>query len=224
LKTQHWDGLPGPVQEIIDRIQVRAHTLSERIRDILILGDLRSESVRKNEVAPIGIDSLIRQVVDDLAEKAASRKLSVAMKIDALSVHSDAKQLMTLFSNLIANAIYYSPEGGSIEISTIEADDGTHVSIADHGIGISEKAMPLIFDEYYRTPEGAQFNKQSTGLGLSIVKQISINLGLRIRVESTLGKGSTFAVTIPHKTGVSNQPEEIGVWQRSGSSMMTWNK
>jgi len=73
------------------------------------------------------------------------------------------KQLGILFSNLVANAIFYSKEGGSVEVSARRNTGGIRVSISDHGIGIKAEALPHIFDEYYRAKEAARFDKLSTG-------------------------------------------------------------
>jgi signal transduction histidine kinase len=71
--------------------------------------------------------------------------------------------------------------------------------VQDRGIGIKEEALPHIFEEYYRTKEAARFNRHSTGLGLSIVKEIAQNLDLRIRVESEAGEGTIFRVYLPEE-------------------------
>jgi signal transduction histidine kinase len=84
-----------------------------------------------------------------------------------------------------------------VEISAREEADEVRVLVADHGIGIREEVLPRIFDEFFRTKEGARFNRMSTGLGLAIVKEIARRYGLRIRVTSELGKGTTFEVAIP---------------------------
>ena len=82
-----------------------------------------------------------------------------------------------------------------------EKNNSSEVSIKviDHGIGIRDDALPHIFDEYYRTKEGAKFNKTSTGLGLSMVKEIANKYGINIIVTSEIDKGTTFEVIFPKK-------------------------
>jgi signal transduction histidine kinase len=84
-----------------------------------------------------------------------------------------------------------------VEISAREEKDEVRVLVTDHGIGIRDEALPHIFDEFYRTKEGARFNRMSTGLGLAIVKEIARHFGLRITVSSEQEKGTTFEVAIP---------------------------
>ena len=113
------------------------------------------------------------------------------------TVIGDRRQLTILFSNLLANAVFYSHEGGRVEVSSVIDGNEVCVRVEDHGIGIAPEALPRIFDEYFRTKEGSRFNKRSTGLGLSIVSKIVHNLHLRIKVASEQGKGTMFEVIIP---------------------------
>ncbi len=82
-------------------------------------------------------------------------------------------------------------------VSAQEHNSHVCVSVVDQGIGISDEALPQIFDEYYCAKEGAKFNKSATGLGLAIVKRVVVNLALRLEVVSEVGKGTSFEITIP---------------------------
>ncbi|MEI7436801.1 MAG: sensor histidine kinase, partial [bacterium] len=110
---------------------------------------------------------------------------------------SDPKQLKILFLNLISNAILYSRNGGTVEVGIEKEAARAKVRVADHGIGISENALPHIFEDFYRAQEAAVFNPNSTGLGLAIVRQIVRNLHLAIVVESEQDKGTVFNLFIP---------------------------
>ncbi len=194
LKYQFWDDVPSSVRTIIDRIDMRALTLRERIKDILILGDLKSRSETPKKSVPVDLKALVHDVLEELQEKAEGRKIDFNVNVPNQKVVGDREQFAILFSNLVANAISYSNEGGSVEVDT-EYDAGDIcVRVRDHGIGIREDALPHIFDEYFRTNEAAKFNRLSTGLGLAIVKVIAQNYSLGIRVNSELGKGTEFEV------------------------------
>ena len=197
LKLQHWEKIDESVRNLISRIQVRAQTLSERIRDILILGDLHAGEPEDGAPALTQLQEVFESVAEDLAEKAADRSVSLEMDVPSLTVRAGKKQLCILFSNLVANGISYSQEGGAVKVSARRSADSVCVSVSDDGIGIRDEALPHIFDEYYRSKEAARFNKLSTGLGLAIVKRIATNLGLLVRVSSELGEGTTFEVAIP---------------------------
>lgn len=197
LKSQHWENLSGAVKAIIERIDQRAQTLRERIRDILILGDLKSRAVKDSRLEPVDLKECVDEVVEELAEKAESRDVRLNIQVPGITVFSNAEQLAILCSNLVSNAIFYSHEGGEVSVAARPEDGNVCLSVSDRGIGIKEEAFPHIFDEYYRTKEAARFNRNSTGLGLSIVKEIAQNLNLKIKVESEPGEGTTFKVYIP---------------------------
>ena len=197
LQLQYWDEITEPVRGIINRIQLRSQALSARIRDTLTLGNLRGRSARPGALSPpVSLQSVFNAVTDDLEEQAKGRNVSIDTRIPKVEILADEKQLVILFSNLLANAVVYSREGGTVEVSAKNEGELTCVSISDEGIGISDEALPHIFDEYYRAKEGAKANKLSTGLGLAIVKRVALNLGLKISVTTEMDKGTTFTVAL----------------------------
>ncbi len=197
LKTLHWDKIPPQVQGIIEKIDRRAQTLRERIRDILMLGDLKAHGSGQYPTAPLDLGKLVASVLEELAEKAESRRVSLLVEVPSLKIVGNRDRLSILFSNIIANAVSYSYEGGTVAVKAAQAGGQVRVSVSDRGIGIKEESLPHIFEEYYRTKTAAQHNANSTGLGLSIVREIARSSGLTIRVESEVGRGTTFEVIIP---------------------------
>ncbi|WP_366925678.1 ATP-binding protein [uncultured Nitrosomonas sp.] len=105
-------------------------------------------------------------------------------------------QLEILIENIITNAITYSHENTSVEISSkVDRNNfRANITITDHGIGIEEKDLPNIFNEYFYSPRAALHNKASSGIGLSIVKIAAENNQLKIKVTSEPGVGTTFTV------------------------------
>ena len=165
-------------------------------RDTLLLGDLRSGAATPPRVTDVRLRGLLESIVRELAEKALARRVTILLEGPTVSVSSDAAQLNALLSNLVANAVFYSHEGGTVTVAVV--DDGrVHVRVTDEGIGISDEALPHIFDEYYRATEAATFNKQSTGLGLAIVKEVARKLNLDVTVTSSPGEGTRFEVAFP---------------------------
>ena len=197
LKEQDWEALPASARSKIESIELRAATLRERIKDILLLGELRKSSYQTEQNDPVDLHDLLSKVISDLSTKADQRRITISLSATNVSVISNRKQLSTLFANLIANAIVYSHPDSQIEVTASSTPMGISVKVSDHGIGISEKALPHIFEEYFRAPEAAQFNLLSTGLGLAIVKHIAQNVTRKINVTSEQGKGTTFEVLIP---------------------------
>ena len=199
LKYQYWKNVPGKVQDLINKIDAQSQILRERISKILMLGDLRSLPTREKQIETLELDKVIVAVIEDLKPRARERNIKFDVKVPSFSVQGNKKNLTFLFSNLLSNAVNYSHDGARVEVVAREYPDRIEIAVSDHGIGIREDALPHIFDEYYRTKEASAFNKMSTGLGLSIVKEIVRNLGLGIRVSSTQGKGTTFEVVFPIK-------------------------
>jgi len=102
--------------------------------------------------------------------------------------------------NLLNNAVKYSPGGGEIVVRVTEQDDVVRISVADPGTGIADEAMPHIFDRFYRSPEATAKHTGGLGLGLAVAKLLVASHEGEITVDSQLGKGSTFTVTLPHNT------------------------
>ena len=197
LKYQYWEQTPLDIRKIIERIDLRAQTLRERINDILTLGNLKSREVDQEKLHPVDLNEIMNKVLEEVKEKAESRCIDIKNEVPSITVLGDKDQFIILFLNLISNAVNYSRDGGEVNISVRIDTTSVNVFIRDQGIGIREDALPHIFDDYFRTNEAAQYNKFSTGLGLSIVKVIVRNFRLTIRVKSEEDKGTEFEVAIP---------------------------
>ncbi len=197
LKGRFRQELSPPAQEIVDRIELRARTLSERISAILLLGELRSRRAEPLARETVDLKALTDAALQELAEKAAAANIAVDACVPAITVPGNAKHFSLLLVNLLANAITYSHPGDRVGVSAGHEGERVWIRVSDHGIGIREDALPHIFEEYYRSTEASRFNRLSTGLGLSIVKEIARAYSLGVRVESEQGKGSTFEVVIP---------------------------
>ncbi len=197
LKHLHWNETPESVRQIIGKIDARSAALRVRIGDIMTLGSLRSAQSGERVTEPVKLRELLEAVIQDVQSLAADKLVSVNLAAGEVITLSDPKQLKILFLNLISNAILYSRNGGTVEVGIEKEAARAKVRVADHGIGISENALPHIFEDFYRAQEAAVFNPNSTGLGLAIVRQIVRNLHLAIVVESEQDKGTVFNLFIP---------------------------
>jgi len=166
----------------------------------MTLGRLRSDEGRHEPLELVELDEVLGAAVLDVSERARHRNITIDRDHTTASIYAESRQLHILFANLVANAVFYSHDGGTVNIAVKQDPISISVRIRDEGIGIAENALPHIFDEYYRTREAAQFNKLSTGLGLAIVNEIVSSFDYTIRVESELGKGTAFEVRMPHFT------------------------
>jgi signal transduction histidine kinase len=102
-----------------------------------------------------------------------------------------------MFTNLVDNAVKYTPPGGKVEVVGGSEESEITIRISDTGIGIPEGKIPRIFERFYRVDKARSKATGGTGLGLSIVRHVAENHGGRVTVQSTPGEGSTFTVYLP---------------------------
>ena len=149
---------------------------------------------------PVALEALVKDVGETAHILGEEAGLTVSTPLlQPVTVLGDAERLRQLFLNLVTNAIKYTPRGGSVELS-LEARDGTAVfTVKDTGVGIAGADLPYIFDRFWRVDRARSRldERGGVGLGLAIAQWITQAHGGSINVASRLGRGSTFAVTIP---------------------------
>ena len=181
-------------QHTLMRDQVAAMT--RLIEDLLTLSRLESESL----VAPdtlVQVPALLDALVDEARALSANRHRIEIEVDDDLNVTGSERELKSAFSNVIANAIRYTPNGGRIVIAW--AEEGTHAvfSVVDSGIGIAVEHIPRLTERFYRVDAGRSRASGGTGLGLAIVKHVLVRHQARLEVTSTVGSGSLFRIVFP---------------------------
>lgn len=185
---------------ILSRAKEKTEGLISLIGDLLDLSRIESGTVCP-EPKTVRIQELLKSIVDFLGERAKSRRQQLIFETpaDSLpSVTADPLALESIFGNLIANAINYTPDGGEIRVKAEFEGGAIRVSVQDNGIGIAAEDLGKIFDKFYRVKNEKTRNITGTGLGLSIVKGLLEGMGGSIEVESSLGEGSVFTVSIPN--------------------------
>ncbi len=170
--------------------------MTSLLNDLLDLS--RIEAGKEKAGEPVSLASTARQCVDALRARAESKGLILSLEggAEPMMVAGNPHRLMQVFTNLVENAIKYTPQGGTIRITLSGVAGQAMISVTDSGIGISQKDLPHVFDKFYRVPEIAS-DYEGTGLGLSIAKSIVEAYSGRIWVDSTPGQGSTFTVVLP---------------------------
>jgi len=189
---------PENQRQYLERAEKRALAQLELITDLLDLAHLQDPD-RPIEMQTVQLAEVLAQVLDAMAAQAKEKQIDLQSTVGAdlptLTMNSQhAKQLWT---NLVSNAVKYTPEGGQVSVSLQKRDGYLIGSVQDTGIGIAEQELPLIFAEFYRTPASKAFTQMGTGLGLTIVKRILETYGGEIGVESEPGQGSCFTFKIP---------------------------
>jgi PAS domain S-box-containing protein len=174
---------------------------SERLARLIdsILEISRIESGRKEislvEFEIVAVVKRVLTAMKPLAEK-KSIKLSFVISEGVNSLVADEGRVESVVTNLVNNAIKFTPDGGSIDISVQQVGEDVRISVTDTGVGIPKEALGKIFDRFYRVRRTGS-RVQGTGLGLAIVKEIVAMHGGRIEVESEEGRGSKFTIILP---------------------------
>ena len=179
-------------------IQDNAERLSEMIEDLLELEKIEFSGLVPNK-KKMNVLQQINIIIDSLQSLMFEKniKLNNLISSDHI-VKTDKDSFRTILSNLIANAIKYSPEGSTITLQSSISETDIIIEIADEGYGIEKQNLNRVFDRFYRTDK-ARAHTKGTGLGLSLVKQLTNRLGGNVSVESRINKGSKFFVRLPQK-------------------------
>jgi two-component system phosphate regulon sensor histidine kinase PhoR len=191
---------PENNRRFLDIIEAHVGRLSNLICDLLEISMMESRE-SKIEFQQVNFQDLARNAVSNF-ERAIKEK-GHTVKIDFPAgfpeVEIDKEKMEQVFSNLLDNAIKFTPEKGEICIRAIDKEKDIQIEISDTGIGIPQEHLPRLFERFYRVDKARSREIGGTGLGLSIVKHIIQAHGGKAGVESKLDKGSKFFFTLPKK-------------------------
>jgi len=184
-------------RDIVQKIRIRCELLSRVIKEMLELEKLKSRDEMVLDQKRLNISLILTNTVKWFKISAKNKKIQIDYSPleEDLYIKGNDKQIEILFSILLENAISYSPSGSVIKIITKKIEGPRlYIGIKDQGIGIPEKNLSNIFNEFFRSNNAVDFHKNGTGLGLSLAKEIiNIHNG-SINVESVLKQGSCFSV------------------------------
>jgi signal transduction histidine kinase len=179
-------------RQFVETINVDADRMSRIISEVLDLA--RAESGRLElSRAEVGVASVARRAVDDLADVGETDRVEVAVDAE-VSVWVDPERMQHVLRNLIENAIKFS-DRGPVTVDAREGGDVVEIDVRDEGFGIEPERLPEIFSG--PAPRGSAASPSGTGLGLYLTRRLVEAHGGRITVESVPGQGSTFTVSVP---------------------------
>ena len=199
---------PAAIKKFASRMQIEAVRLSELVQEVINLSRLQDDDPLKSaEVLDVAV--IARSAIDECRLSADKRKIEIVIA-DASSCYvlGDMSQLHMAISNLIQNAINYSPESTRVGVAVTCTDDLVEFTVTDQGVGIPEKDLERIFERFYRVDPARSRETGGTGLGLSIVKHVASNHGGDISVWSLEGQGSTFTLRLPRAKDLSSLNDE----------------
>lgn len=180
--------------DLIDRNVQRLHRLLE---DLLDLSRIESHDFHLNK-EPLNLDSLVQHVLSLFDQRAAAKSIRLDRDIPELvgMVNADRRALEQVLTNLVENAIKYCPDGTSVTVRALVDGPSVRLQVEDTGPGIEARHLPRLFERFYRVDAGRSRAIGGTGLGLSIVKNLVDAMGSTITVESAVGQGTTFSITL----------------------------
>jgi two-component system phosphate regulon sensor histidine kinase PhoR len=185
---------PESAARFATQLRRDATRLSRIVSDLLDLSRLEAE---RPDLAPVRLDRVVADEADRLTSGAAGSGVRIEPAVEPVTVRGARSDLALLVRNLLDNAVRYSPEGGRVDVRLAERDGRAILEVEDTGIGIPTRDLPRIFERFYRVDRARSRETGGTGLGLSIARHIAERHGGRIEVESELGRGTTFRVTLP---------------------------
>ena len=188
---------PDKQRQTIEKCMDRADEQMALIADLLELGKLQAVGPHGG-VTRVSMDESLRKALEPLQLQAEHKRLRLSVDIvgEPLTVRGNPDQLKSVWTNLIGNAIKYTPSGGSVEVSLRGGQGRVVGEVKDTGIGIPREQQSQLFTEFFRAENAKKMNLRGTGLGLAIVKQVVQNAGGQILVESEVGRGSTFTFVL----------------------------
>jgi two-component system, OmpR family, phosphate regulon sensor histidine kinase PhoR len=183
----------GQLRRIMTRQLARLERLAQDLSELshIEAGDLSLER------AEIDLRRLIEDLCEDFRDRASEKNLRFEVAGSGARIHGDAMRLQQAFANLLDNAIKYGGEGTSIDINVSSTNDSGIVRITDHGEGIPPEERDRIFRRFYRIDKSRSQEIAGSGLGLAITKHLILQHRGNIEVESGVGGGATFIVTLP---------------------------
>ena len=202
--------LTQPQEEMLEKVSDQINTLLVLIKDWLDMSRIEAGRMVEN-LELLDLSQILHKTVDLLREKIKNKKITLEVNIPAHLplIKGEKLSIERVFTNLIHNAINYNREEGRISVKAKEEGECVVIEVSDTGIGIPQKDIPFVFDEFFRVKNKKTRHITGSGLGLSIVKKIVEAHRGSIEVRSEEGKGSTFTIFLPEFTG-TNEKSSVG--------------
>ena len=189
---------PEHNRRFLQIIRQNAERLAQLSSDLMALSQIEIRA-RDYDFAPVAVNDLLTQASDSI--RTLTDKKGVAVGVEGLAVSAeiecDSDSLYQVLMNLLENAANYTPQGGAITLGARREDDEVEFYVRDTGVGIASQHIPRLFERFYRVDKARSRELGGTGLGLAIVKHLVLAHEGSVRVESEVGRGSTFYVRIP---------------------------
>jgi GAF domain-containing protein len=201
LRDRMFGDLNDKQEEYLNDIHASGQHLLSLINDILDLSKIEAGRMEL-ELTDVHLPSALDNAMTLMRERAGRHSIALHMHVDPQVgyVHADERKIKQVVLNLLSNAIKFTPEGGRIELRATRGDGVVEVAVSDTGVGIAPEDQEAVFEEFRQVGTTAK-KVEGTGLGLALSRKFIELHGGRIWVDSQVGTGSTFTLTIPMRSG-----------------------
>jgi two-component system phosphate regulon sensor histidine kinase PhoR len=187
--------LPPHYIKPMQQMTQQAVRMENLLKDLLWLSRIESEE-RQEKREQVDIGALLEELQDELQTSYPEREVKLLLETDH-KVSGNYLELHSAVSNLVVNAIKYSPDDSVVTVRWHELDGEYHLVVEDTGVGIDPVHLPRLTERFYRVDDSRAGSTGGTGLGLAIVKHVAVSHGARLQIDSTPGRGSRFALVFP---------------------------
>ncbi len=187
----------GPLKRPIELMQQQSKRMYRLVEDLMLLSRLENQQKpMKHEL--VAVPQVLATLCEEARILSGERQHNVTLQAEPeLFIYGDAKELDSAFSNLVINAINYTPAGGTIALRWYRDEQGAHFAVKDNGIGIPPHHLSRLTERFYRVDVARSRETGGSGLGLAIVKHSLSRHEAQLRIESEVGRGSTFYCDFP---------------------------
>ncbi|XOB92251.1 phosphate regulon sensor histidine kinase PhoR [Pseudomonadota bacterium 24LQ007] len=207
--VDHGEELPPKWRRAINTMAAQASRMEALITDLILLSRIETGEHTVDDTLT-DVDALLNQICHDARALSGDKGHQISVQIsDHRLLQGDESQLRSAFSNLVFNAVKYTPAGGAITVAWSTNRDGAHLSVKDTGIGIDPIHIPRLTERFYRADPSRHKDTGGTGLGLAIVKHVLINHDGNLEIRSKVGEGSEFICHFPRERLVERIPEQV---------------
>lgn len=181
-------------EEILNHMTSQCQRMERLVQDLLLLSRLESDEPNLESHQLVDISSMLKNIYEDAKLLSGKERHEFNLHLDEhLTLKGQSDELRSAFSNLIYNAVHYTPAKGRIDIHWYQDENGKHMRVDDTGIGIPAKYIPRITQRFYRVDKARPYReKGGTGLGLAIVKHVLLRHNAKLKIKSKVNEGSSF--------------------------------
>ena len=187
--------LPAALIKPLEQMAQQSQRMENLVRDLLWLSKIEATATKKRVREQVDLAALCSEVVEDLRGGYPSRAIEYRCAAPNAKIEGDYRELFSALSNLVVNALKYSPERKQVSLTLSETDKALCIEVCDQGLGIAEEHIPRLTERFYRVDESRSFAGGGTGLGLAIVKHVAASHEAQLKIESELGAGSCFSLS-----------------------------